>query len=124
MKWLLLIPALAVGALVAVPPPPAVADDKCSLVAEVTVAAVKSGSLQICTKTGHPVACAIAAAANSVAGEAAASVAKKGVEAGCEWAVEKIGNAIRVKVDAPKKNEKQLNQTKDELQKSKDLKLK
>jgi hypothetical protein len=113
-----LLSAVLVGVALVLPSAEALAGDGCSLFAEVSVEAVKAGSLQACVRTGHPVACAIAAAARDTA---TSGVAKNGLEAGCSWVVEKVDNLIRIRVTADAKKTVEIGKTKDELTKSKDV---
>ncbi len=72
-------------------------------------------------RTGNPVACEIAAAAQDVA---TAALARKGVTAGCEWVVEKVDNAIRIRVQADAKGAAEARKAQDALEKSKDVRFK
>jgi hypothetical protein len=110
---------LAVVAALALAPPRAVGGDGCRLFAEVSVEAIKAGSMAVCVRTGHPVACAIAAAADDVA---TSGLAKEGLTAGCEWAVEKVGTAVRIRVKADARKAAEIDRTKKALQTSKDVK--
>ncbi len=116
MRTMLFLVALALA-------PECAAGDGCTLFAEVSVESVKQGSLQACVRTGNPVACVIAAAAQDVA---TAALARKGVTAGCEWAVEKVDNlpsAFRVQADA-KEAPPRTRKAQDALEKSKDVRFK
>jgi hypothetical protein len=112
------LPAIVVGGALFLAGAKSRASEGCSLFAEVSVEAVKQGSLQVCVRTGHPVACAIAAASRDTA---TSGVAKKGVTAGCDWLVEKVGKFIRIRVKAGAMKAAEVGKTKDALKKSKDI---
>jgi hypothetical protein len=85
--------SLAAGLLTTMPAREAQAGDGCKLVAEIGVETIRKGSLSACTRSGNPVVCAIALAA-----ELAEDKAKRGVEAGCRWIVKKVGDKVRIEV--------------------------
>ncbi len=82
--------------------------EACKLVAEISVEAVRWGSMYECSLHGNAVACAIAAAANDVA---SGEVAKAGVEAGCNWTVKKIGDLIEITVESNRSAAEEMRRT-------------
>ena len=80
--------------------PAARADDKCKVVAEITVEAVAKGSMAVCLRSAHPGVCAVATILNQ--SEAAKSLSKTLTEKGCEFLVEKVGNSFRVTMTGKK----------------------
>jgi hypothetical protein len=91
------------------------ASDECRLFAEVSVAAIKSGSMVVCLRSASPVACAVAAASRDAA---TSGVAKKGLSAGCDWAVERVGRLVRIRITGRRK---EAEKAKEELSRAKEL---
>ena len=97
-------------------------DDLCQIVAEVSVEAINRGSLYVCTTTRHPVACAVAAASESVAAQ---ELAKQGIERGCEWTVSKISETVvQIRISAPESKKGEMDKVYKQLKKSEDVKFK
>jgi hypothetical protein len=100
-------------------PQPAKADnDKCTVVAEISVEAVAQGSLVVCTRSAHPGVCAVAAFLQS---DAAKNVTKYAVTKSCEFVVERTGKVYRVTVTG---NKKEVDFAMKELEKSADVRRK
>ncbi|MCX7590085.1 MAG: hypothetical protein N2255_00500 [Kiritimatiellae bacterium] len=98
------------------------ADEKCEIFGEIAVEAVKLRATQVCVLTKHPVACAIAAALESAAGN---GLAKMGTTAGCEWLVEKSGTMMKITIRASGKNNvEEARKAEAELRKAKEYKPK
>jgi hypothetical protein len=116
---LLLMLSLCFGAA---QPRPGRADDEevCRVVAEVTVFGVEQGAFAACVVTRHPVACAISAAAESVAVQ---EVAKEGITRSCTWSVKRIKDRIRIEIEAPADKAEELRETYRNLCKAKSLRF-
>jgi hypothetical protein len=71
------------------------AADKCELLAEITVAAVKDGAMKVCESSKNPAVCAVAKLLKK--STAATKLAEKFTEDGCDWVVEKVGDKFRFK---------------------------
>lgn len=78
------------------------ASDRCRVFAELSVELAARGAFLVCLRTGNPLACAIAGASQSVATK---GVAKQGVASGCEWLMQKLGDSLAVRIDAPASSE-------------------
>jgi hypothetical protein len=100
--------------------PTAQAGGGCELFGEIAVEAVKAKATEACVVTKHPVACAVAAALNTAAGD---GLAKKGTTAGCEWAVEKVGDLLKVTIKADAKHAAEAKKAEVELKKAKGYKV-
>ena len=101
---------------------PAYGGDGCTLVAEITVEGIQQGSLAVCLQTGHPVACAIASACEALSKSPAAKpLAKKGVEAGCNFVVTKLGDKLEIHVEASPDKSSDVQKTEKALDTIKDI---
>lgn len=110
-----LVPLLPAILLVAASPK-LKADDGCQIFGAIAVEAVKAKATEACVITKHPVACAIAAALNTAAGD---GLAKMGSTAGCEWTVRKVGELLKVTIKADAKNAGEARKAELELKKAK-----
>lgn len=90
-----LAPLVLAGAAVSVPVraayQAATTREQCEVGATISVEAVCSGSLFVCTRSSSPLACAVAAACQS---SAAKGVAKAGVAEGCTYVVETADDVV------------------------------
>jgi hypothetical protein len=97
--------------------PAAKGGDGCQLFGEIAVEAVKARATQVCVVSGHPVACAIAAALNTAAGD---GIAKHLVTESCDWTVERVGNVLKVTIKADDKHAETAKKAQEELKKAKE----
>lgn len=96
-------------------------NDKCVIIAEITVDAVKLRATQVCIVTAHPLTCAVAAALETSAGD---GLARAGTRAGCTWAVQKVGRIMKVTIKANgAKPAAQARRAELEIKKSKEFKV-
>lgn len=94
--------------------------EACSFVAEVTVLGAEHGAFAACLITRQPVACAIAAAAESVATQ---ELVKEGITQACTWTVKRVGEKIRISVEAPADQAEEVHQTYKILRKANGLRV-
>jgi hypothetical protein len=116
----MLRPMFALAALAWVVPQAARCDDKCEVVAEITVEAVKLHAARGCL-TGSPLSCVVAAALETAAGD---GLAKDGVTAGCKWTVKKVDDLMKVTIKADgAKPAEQARRARQELKQVKEFKF-